>query len=121
MSWVDFFLKLEFNDTIKKYNSSFTPGPDYLLWSYIKELVLDNKCLTNIVNIANICAILHSKAFYLIVLLNILSKLIKKVISNRVQFHAISLEFLHPNQIGELKQRSFIDAGVYLTYLIWAG
>jgi len=51
-----------------------------------------------------------SKAFYLIVLLNILSKLIKKIISNRLQFHAISLEFLYPNQIGELKQRFFINA-----------
>jgi len=102
------FSKLEFNDTIKKYNSSSTPEPDHLAWMHIKNLVSDNKYLIKIVNITNIYVTLHywsknfkkstsiiisklnkmsydfSKVFYLIVLLNTLSKLIKKVISNRL-------------------------------------
>jgi len=38
-----------------------------------------------------------------IVLLNILGKLIKKVIGERLQFHAIANNFIHSNQLENLK------------------
>jgi len=44
-----------------------------------------------------------SKFFHPIVLLNMLSKLIKKVIGERLQFHTISNNFTHPHQFGGLK------------------
>jgi len=102
------FSKLEFNDTIKKYNSSSTSEPNHLSWLHIKKLVSDNKYLINIVNITNTYVTLHywskyfkkftsfvipkpnkmsydfPKVFYPIVLHNTLSKLIKKIISNRL-------------------------------------
>ena len=61
------------------------------------------------------------KSFYPIVLLNTVGKLIEKTISNRLQFHMTANGFLDPNQLGGIRQRSTIDAGMYLTYLIRAG
>ena len=59
-----------------------------------------------------------SKAFQLIVLFNTLEKLIKKIISERLQVQSIFSNFVHPNQLGGLKQRSTTDTGLYLIYLI---
>ena len=61
------------------------------------------------------------KIFRPIILLNILSKLIEKVIGKKLQFQAISKNIIHPCQLGRLKQCSTTDAGVALTYLIYAG
>ena len=61
------------------------------------------------------------KIFQPIVLLNILSKLIEKAISKRLQFQLISKNFIHSCQLGELKQCSTTDAEVVLTHLIQAG
>ena len=82
---------------------------------YIKESTLviipkPNKALYNI-----------PKAFRHIVLLNTIGKLIEKVISHRLQFHLSANEFLNPNQLGGIRQRSTIDAGMYLTHLIHTG
>jgi len=80
----------------------------------------DNKCLENIVNIANICIDLgywpmyfkmslsiiiskpnktsydSPKSFHPIVLLNMLGKFIKKVIGKCLQFYAIANNFVYP-------------------------
>ena len=61
------------------------------------------------------------KAFRPIVLLNTIGKLIEKVISHRLQFHLSANGFLDPNQLGGIRQRSTINAGMYLTYLICTG
>jgi len=58
------------------------------------------------------------KSFHLIVLLNMLGKLIKKVIGERMQFHPTSNNFIYYNQLGGLKQYSTLDMGIFLTYLI---
>ena len=55
--------------------------------------------------------------FHPIVLLNMLGKLIKKIIGEYLQFHAI-LTFIHPNQLGNLKQHSTTDTGTFLIYLV---
>ena len=61
------------------------------------------------------------KSFCPIVLLNTLSKLIKKVIAKRLQFHIVKNDFIHPSQLGGLKFKSITDAGIALTHIIWSG
>ena len=61
------------------------------------------------------------KSFRLIVLLNILGKLIKKVIGKRFQFLTTSNNFIHPSQLGSLKFKSMTDVGMALTYIIQSG
>ena len=48
-----------------------------------------------------------------------LGKLIKKVIGERLQFQLISKIFIHPCQLGELKQFSMINTKVIFIYLIY--
>jgi len=61
------------------------------------------------------------KSFCPIVLLNTTGKLIKKVISTRLQFHMTFNNFLDPNQLGGIKQRLTIDTSVYLIHIIHTG
>ena len=108
--WLSFSNE-EFTSAIKKYNNSSTPGLNKILWKYIKAVVKSTECLKNIINIANVCINLEhwplhfrsllliiipklnkifydsSKLFCFVVLLNILGKLIEKVIGERLQFH----------------------------------
>ena len=58
------------------------------------------------------------KAYQSIVLLNIISKLFEKVIGKRMQFLIISNNFIYLCQLGGLKQRSTLDAGIALIYSI---
>jgi len=62
-----------------------------------------------------------SKFYQSIVLLNIISKLFEKVIGERMQFLMISNNFIHPCQLGNLKQRSTINASIILTFFICIG
>jgi len=62
-----------------------------------------------------------SKTFHFIILLNILGKLIEKVMSSRLQIHFIVTNFIHPNQIENIKQWLTVYVDIYLTYLIWVG
>lgn len=50
-----------------------------------------------------------------------LGKLIEKTISYRLQVHSIASSFIHPSQLGGIKQHSTINAGIFLTHLIRAG
>jgi len=59
------------------------------------------------------------QGFRLIILLNTLGKLIKKVIGERIQFHVITNNLIHPSQLGGLKFKSTINAGIALMYIIW--
>jgi len=109
MFW-NLFSKEEFKCAIDNCNSSSTPGLDKLSWNYLKTILKQYKCLNNIINIANACINLgywpshfkklltvvipkpnkqsynHPKFFHPIMLLNMLGKLIKKVIGERLQF-----------------------------------
>ena len=49
------FSKEEFKQAISKYNNLSTPGPDKLSWCHLKIIVNQDKCLANIINIANTC------------------------------------------------------------------
>jgi len=47
------FSRKEFMMAINKYNNSFTPGLDRISWKHLKLVIRDDKCLENIVNLAN--------------------------------------------------------------------
>ena len=107
--WTSFSVK-EFRSSIVKCNNSSIPGLNKVSWKYLKAIVKDDMYLNNFVNIANICINLEHwplhfktllsiiipkpnkasynspKMFLPIILLNILSKLIEKVIGERFQF-----------------------------------
>ena len=61
------------------------------------------------------------KAFGSIILLNTLGKLIEKAISNRIQLHVVSNNFIYHSQLGDLKFKSTTDIGIVLTYFIYMG
>jgi len=63
----------------------------------------------------------HPKSFCPIVLLNILDKLIEKVITERLQFHVVVNDFIHQSQLGGLKFKSTTDTGIALIYIICSG
>ena len=139
------FSKEEFKITISSYNNSSSLGLDKLSWSHLKLILQNNECLINIIRIANLCIDLgywlshfkksttvvipkpnktfydNPKLFRPIILLNTVSKLIKKVIGNRLQFHIVSNSFIYPSQLGGLKFKSITDAGVVLTHIICSG
>ena len=102
------FLKEEFRSAVKKCNNLSTPGSNCVSWRHFKVVVDNDKYLSNIANITNACInhghwLLHFKIstliiipkpnkvsynslkmFCLIFLFNILGKLIKKVIRERL-------------------------------------
>jgi len=121
------------------------PGLDKLSWNHLKFILNQDECLSNIVNIANACINLghwpnyfkklltvvipkpnkqsydHLKSFHPIILLNTLSKLIKKVIGKRLQFHVRANNFIYLSQLGGLKFKSTTDAGIALMHIIHLG
>ena len=112
---------------IEKCNNLSTPGPDKLSWRHLKKIIKDIACLNKLIDIANRCINLEYwplhfktsttiiipklnkesydsfKAYWSIVLLNMISKLFKKVIGKRMQFTMISNNFIHPYQLDGLK------------------
>jgi len=142
--WVS-FSEVEFTSTISKCNNSSIPGSDKLSWRHLKTIINDPRCLRKFVDIADACFelgywLLHfktltsiiisksnkelynfPKSFRPIVLLNTISKLIKKFIGERLQFHLISNNFIHLSQLGRLKQCLMVNAGVSLMHFICSG
>ena len=106
---------------------------------------MNDDCLSKIINIADACINLEHwpeyfkisttviisklnkqfydnlKAFCSIVLLNILSKLIKKAIAERLQFTVVANNFIYSCQLGGLKFKSTADAGITLTHIVQSG
>ena len=117
---------MKLKDAINKCSSLSTLGPGHVSWNYLKDILNDVKCCSNIVNIANTCIIpkpnkhLYDipKVSHSIVLLNILEKLIEKAISSRIQVHSIVSNSIHSSQLRGIKQCSIIDTGIFLTHLI---
>ena len=58
------------------------------------------------------------KSFRPIVLLNTVSKLIEKVIREKLQFAMATNNFIHPSQLSSFKFKSTIDAGIIFTHII---
>lgn len=115
------FSRYEFKSAIHKCIDTSAPGPDKVSWQHWKLIFKNNDCLSKIINIANACINLghwpnyfktsstviipkpnktsydSPKAFHPIVLLNTLSKLVEKVIAERIQFIVASNNFIHPS------------------------
>ena len=139
------FSREEFMKAIAKCNNSSAPGPNKLSWSHLKCIINNKVYFGKIISIANTCFELglwpvhfksstmiiipkpnkesynSPKSFRPIVLLNTLGKLIKKFISECLQFYLIANNFIHPCQLGGLKQRSTLDARIVLTHFIHLG
>ena len=144
ISWPE-FSREEFKFVLSSCNNSSTPGPDKILWNYLKIIFEDIECLDSFIWMANACInlgywLLHfkisnmivipkpnkksydsPKSFRPIVLLNTMGKLTEKVIGERLQFHSVSNNFIYLSQLGELKFKSTIDTSVALTYTIQTG
>ena len=113
------FTKKELIDAIEKCNNSSALGTDKLTWSHIKLIIKDEEYIAKLINIANTCIELgywpshfklstiviilkpnkltydSSKLYCLIVLLNTIRKLFKKMIGEHLQFHTISNKFIY--------------------------
>ncbi|CAA7271402.1 unnamed protein product [Cyclocybe aegerita] len=135
----------ELLSALKGCSNSSAPGPDHVTWVHLKELLKDKHVLALFIVLANACLRvghwLHifkesllvivpkpnkpsyavPKAFRPIVLLITFSKLIEKMIANRIQFDAVKHDIFHPNQLGSIRQRSTEDAGLILTHLVRVG
>ena len=132
----------KFKNVITKYSSFSILSPDHILWNYLKVVLDNTKCCSNIINITNTCInlsywLIHFKksifiiisklnkpfyntlkVFHPIFLLNTLVKLIKKAINNKLQ---VTTNFIHSSQLGSIKQHLTIDTSIFLTYLIYIG
>ncbi|CAA7269045.1 unnamed protein product [Cyclocybe aegerita] len=139
--WAD-FSEHELLSALKGCSNSSAPGPDHVTWVHLKELLKDKHVLALFIVLANACLRVGHwphifkeslsvivpkpnkpsysipKAFRPIVLLITFSKLIKKMIANRIQFDAVKHDIFHPNQLGGIRQRSTEDAGLILTHLV---
>ena len=135
----------EFTRAIINCNDLSAPGPDRVSWGHLKHVIKNKSYLRNIICITNACFDLGHwpnhfkksttivipkpnkstydllKSFRPIVLLNMLGKLIKKVIGKRLQFQAILNNFIHQSQLGGLKFKFTSDAGIFLTHFIRTG
>jgi len=144
MIW-NLFSKEEFKHVINNFNNSLTSGLNKLLWNYLRTILKQDEYLNNIVNIVNACINLgywpshfkksstviipksnklsynHPKSFCPIMLLNMLGKIIEKVIGERLQFQVTANDFIHPSQLGKLKFKSTTDVGVTLIHIICSG
>lgn len=142
--WLPFSTQ-ELLEALSACSSCSAPGPDHIMWSYLKHLCRLPGVAQLFTRIAEACLTLGHwpthfksslsviipkpgkpsystpKSFWPIVLLNTLGKLIQKMLACQLQFDGVAHDVFHPNQFGGIAQRSTEDAGVYLTHLMRAG
>ena len=146
ISWLE-FSREEFKFTLSSCNNSSVPDLDKLMWNHLKIICEDNECFDTIIQIANACINLgywplyfktstmiviskpnkksydSSKSFRPIVLLNIINKLIEKIIGERLQFNTVSNNFIHLSQLGspqvQINDRCWCYS--YARYSNWLG
>jgi len=127
---------------IEKYNNLSAPGPNKLMWSYIKSIIRNKDYISKFIDITNACIDLghwlshfkisltvviskpnktsfdSPKLYRSIVLLNTIGKLFEKMIGEHLQFHMISNNFIHLSQLRGLKQIFTMDVRVAFTHII---
>ena len=110
------FSEAELTDTLSGCSNVSVSGLDHLKWSHIKRVIRVHSCVHALLAIADACLVvghwlLHfkdsllviipkpgklsystPKAFWPIVLLNTLGKLIEKMVSNRLQFDSVKYD-----------------------------
>jgi Reverse transcriptase (RNA-dependent DNA polymerase) len=143
-AWVPFSL-LEFKEALSACAKHSAPGPDHIMWSYLKCWYQVPGVSELFVHVTEVCVwvghwpshfeesllviipkpekpdYLMPKSFQPIVLLNTLGKLFEKLLSRRLQFDGVAHGAFHPMQFGGIAQHSTEDARVYLTHLVRAG
>jgi hypothetical protein len=121
--WVGFSSR-EMFDVLSACLSHSAPGPDHVTWTHLKRILPDSIVSWEILSLADVCLwvgywLTHfkesvlviipkpgkpsystPKSFRPIVLLNTLGKLIKKMISTRLQFDSVKFGVFHSNQLG---------------------
>jgi hypothetical protein len=140
------FSRQELVDALKSCAKNTAPGPDHVSWRLIKRFIKSDlgvgKLIINVANASidlghwpahfkqSVLVIIpkpgkpsydKAKAFRPIVLLNMIGKLIEKMIACRLQFKSLDSSALHPCQTGSIMQRSVEDAAVALTHHVRTG
>ncbi|KAF8730031.1 hypothetical protein AX14_005795 [Amanita brunnescens Koide BX004] len=129
-------------DALRPTTNSSAPGPDHVTWRHLKlalsipetdkaVVALFNKvCFTGawplhfkesvsvIIPKLNKPDYTIPKAYRLIALLNILGKLLTKILANRLQHDAAQYNILHRDQYGGIQGHSTIDVGLVLADFI---
>ncbi|KXN89369.1 hypothetical protein AN958_05702 [Leucoagaricus sp. SymC.cos] len=142
--WVP-FSALEVKETLSACSSHSSPSPDHVMWVHLKELLLDDAVVRKFLSLANACLMVGywpsyfkesvlviipkpgklsystPKSFRLIILLNMLGKLIEKMLSRHLQFDGVKFGIFHSNQLSSIWQQSTEDASLFLTHLVKAG
>ena len=122
------FSLLEIQEVLKAYSNVFVPNFNHITWQHFELILANNTCAVGILFLANTCLSLWRwprhfkelvsviiyklgksayntlKAFRPIVLLNMLGKLIEKMIVRQLQFDAVKYSILYPNQLGDVAQ-----------------
>lgn len=142
--WTPFSVQ-ELREALSACSSCSAPGPDQVTWSHLKFWCCSMEVAALFTRIAEACitqghwpshfkssllviipkpgkpSYSTPKAFWPIVLLNTLGKLVEKMLARRLQFDGVASNIFHPNQFQGVAQRSTEDAGVYLTHLVRTG
>jgi len=139
------FSMLELTQVLHACSSTPAPGPDHVTWGMLKHLTT-NPCIAALfLSVAEACIQVGHwpahfkksllviilklrkapystpKSFCLIVLLNMLGKLVEKMLSCQLQFEGVQYGTFQPNQFWGISQRSMEDTEVFITHFIWAG
>ena len=136
------FSEQELRDALGLTGSNSAPGPDRITWEILKTALEVNRAVKGLCHLfnriratgtwpswfkASTCVIIPKpnklkynvpKAFRPISLLNMIGKLLTKVVATRMQFNCLKFEILHPGQCGGVAKHATIDAGVTLASFI---
>jgi len=142
--WMPFSM-LELTQALHACSSTSAPGPDHVTWGMLKTLAANPHIASLFLGLVEVCIQLGHwpahfkesllviipkpgklsystpKSFHPIVLLNMLGKLVEKMLSHHMQYDGVQHGAFQPNQFGGISQCSTEDAGVFLTHLIRAG
>ncbi|KAF8678491.1 hypothetical protein AX14_004719 [Amanita brunnescens Koide BX004] len=129
-------------DALRPTSNSSAPGPDHVTWRHLKLAIsfpetdvalarlFNEVCLTGtwpthfkdsisvIIPKPNKPDYTIPKAYRPIALLNMLGKLLTKILANRLQHDAAEFNILHRDQFGGIQGHSTIDAGLVLADFI---
>jgi hypothetical protein len=129
-------------DALRPTANSLAPGPDHVTWRHLKLAIslpetdvalarlFNEVCFTGtwpshfkdsvsvIIPKPNKTDYTIPKAYRPIALLNTLSKLLTKILANRLQHDAAEFNILHRDQFGSIQGHSTIDAGLVLADFI---
>ena len=132
----------EVKQALKSTLNSSAPGEDHITWGLLKGILSDYPTAHALVLLFNrvmdesvwpsalkmaISVVIPKpnkddysmpKSYRPIALLNVLGKLLTKVLADRLQFDAAKFNLLHPGQFGGVQRHATTDVGLILTDII---